>query len=139
MPQPAGSRGQSPGRVSSPAPRGTARPRPFLCFADRDPEDLVCGAFKVVGSAQRRRAGAILQHGSVLLRRSPTVPEFPGVSDLFEVGEAPSSWADPIAAAIVRALGLLPTQAEGDDAIRRRAAELERTVYRDPAWTGRRP
>ena len=69
------------------APRGAAppspsAPRPFLCFADRDPEDLVCQGAKIVGSAQRRRSGAILQHGSMLLRHSSFTPEFPGVGDL---------------------------------------------------------
>ena len=63
-------------------PPSPAAPRPFLCFADRDPEDLVCQGAKIVGSAQRRRSGAILQHGSMLLRRSSITPEFPGVADL---------------------------------------------------------
>jgi lipoate-protein ligase A len=35
----------------------------------------------VLGSAQRRRKGAILQHGSLLLRRSEVVAEFPGIFD----------------------------------------------------------
>ena len=56
--------------------------KPFLCFARGDRRDLVCDGFKVVGSAQRRRRGAILQHGSILLRRSPFLPEFPGLLDL---------------------------------------------------------
>ena len=63
-------------------PSPTAPP-PFLCFADRAAEDLVCQHAKIVGSAQRRRSGAILQHGSMLLRRSPfRLPSFPGVADL---------------------------------------------------------
>ncbi len=44
--------------------------RPFLCFQDRDPEDLVVGRCKVVGSAQRRWHAAVLQHGSILLARA---------------------------------------------------------------------
>jgi len=64
----------SPGRFS--------QGEPFLCYARGDERDLVHGSDKIVGSAQRRRRGAILQHGSVLLRRSEFAPEFPGVEDL---------------------------------------------------------
>ena len=53
----------------------------FLCFARRDDFDVVMGGFKVLGSAQRRRRGAVLQHGSLILRRSEWAGEFPGVFD----------------------------------------------------------
>jgi len=53
----------------------------FLCFARRDDFDVVMGDFKVLGSAQRRRKGAVLQHGSLILRRSEWAGEFPGVFD----------------------------------------------------------
>jgi lipoate-protein ligase A len=66
--------------------RGTAdhaRAAEFLCFARSDAFDLVlAGSHKVVGSAQRRRKGAVLQHGSVVLRRSDLAPQFPGIEDL---------------------------------------------------------
>ncbi|MCA9000004.1 MAG: hypothetical protein KDA80_23610 [Planctomycetaceae bacterium] len=55
---------------------------PFLCFARGDHRDIVIGTHKIVGSAQRRRQGAILQHGSILLSRSPWTPEFPGIAEL---------------------------------------------------------
>jgi lipoate-protein ligase A len=112
--------------------------RPFLCFADRDPEDVVCGKFKVVGSAQRRRAGAILQHGSVLLSSSATTPELPGIRDLFDAEDDPRIWSEPMVKAIVERLGLEPGAAEPDAELGRRALELERAIYRDPAWTARR-
>ncbi len=65
-------------------PRGAGDPanRTFLCFSRGDPRDLVIGGNKVVGSAQRRRQGAILQHGSILLGGSPFAPELPGILDL---------------------------------------------------------
>lgn len=66
--------------------RGTAeddRRDEFLCFARGDSFDVVMGpGHKVVGSAQRRRKGAVLQHGSVVLRRSALAPQFPGIEDL---------------------------------------------------------
>lgn len=41
--------------------------------------------FKICGSAQRRRKNALLQHGSLLLARSPYAPELPGIHDLSSV------------------------------------------------------
>jgi len=43
---------------------------------------VVCEGHKVLGSAQRRRRGAVLQHGSLLWARSDWAPEFPGICDL---------------------------------------------------------
>lgn len=67
------------------AMRGTtahAADRAFLCFLRGDPRDVLFADRKVVGSAQRRRRGAVLQHGSVLLRASPLAPEASGLWDL---------------------------------------------------------
>ncbi len=54
----------------------------FLCFLREDERDIVIGNHKIVGSAQRRRQGAVLQHGSLLLRQSLHTPEFPGILEL---------------------------------------------------------
>jgi len=56
--------------------------QPFLCFQRRSPGDVVYGEAKIAGSAQRRRRGAVLQHGSVLLGRSAAAPELPGIAEL---------------------------------------------------------
>lgn len=40
---------------------------PFLCFQRRHCVDVVIGSHKVLGSAQRRTSGAVLQHGSLQL------------------------------------------------------------------------
>jgi lipoate-protein ligase A len=42
-----------------------------VCLAGQQGADLRVGARKLCGSAQVRRAGAVLQHGSVLLERLP--------------------------------------------------------------------
>lgn len=42
-----------------------------VCFAGQQGADLRVGERKVCGSAQVRRAGAVLQHGSILLTRLP--------------------------------------------------------------------
>lgn len=55
---------------------------PWLCFSRRDAHDVVWRGHKILGSAQRRRKGAVLQHGSLLERASPLTPEHPGALDL---------------------------------------------------------
>lgn len=69
------------GNDRSVAPLGKAT-EPFLCFLRQDDRDIVLGKHKIVGSAQRRRKGSILQHGSVLLRASKLVPEVLGLKNL---------------------------------------------------------
>jgi lipoate-protein ligase A len=117
------------------ARRPPERKRPLLCFTDPNSEDIVANGLKLVGSAQRRRDGAVLQHGSLLLARSPRVPEMRGVCDVADVPRSIEYWATHLAARVAEALGLrceFPTLA---DSIRARAIELERTIYRTPAWT----
>ncbi len=55
---------------------------PFLCFQRRSSWDVIVGGYKILGSAQRRVRGALLQHGSVLMRSSPHAPQLPGILDL---------------------------------------------------------
>jgi lipoate-protein ligase A len=118
------------------APRLTERP--FLCFADHDPEDLVVHGIKIVGSAQRRRSGAILQHGSMLLRSSSRTPELAGLSDLSGALSDRSYWAEIVAAELPGALGMVPTHQDFPATLRGRARDLEREVYRNLAWNRRR-
>ena len=79
--------------------------RPFLCFTDRNPEDLVYQGFKLVGSAQRRRSGAILQQGSILLAASPHLPELRGCSDLAVVSRSCDDWSGLLRNSIASAWG----------------------------------
>jgi lipoate-protein ligase A len=114
--------------------------RPFLCFADRDAEDLVSIGVKIVGSAQRRRAGAVLQHGSVLLTGSEVTPELAGVTDLLAKADAesPVGWSASIVRAIANALDLTVEPSEIPEQVQHRALALEASIYTNPAWTGRR-
>lgn len=51
---------------------GEAPPgRSASCFASSTAADLAVGGAKLVGSAQVRRQGAVLQHGSMYLERTP--------------------------------------------------------------------
>ena len=67
------------------SPRGQTLKRPdepLLCFLRQDSHDLTLGGNKVLGSAQRRRRGAILQHGSLIRRASALAMHLPGLADL---------------------------------------------------------
>lgn len=83
------------GSMPAPAPE----PGAFLCFDRRAAGDVVItggaggagstghAGSKVLGSAQRRLAGVVLQHGSLLWRSNPDVPascRHPGLVDLAE-------------------------------------------------------
>lgn len=114
------------------------RVRPFLCFTGRDVADIVIGTAKVVGGAQRRRSGAVLQHGSLLLRRSERLPELPGLGDLADVTLDPLRWDESLRERVLDALDLRPRPGAPATADRDRAAAIARRVYRDPAWTARR-
>ena len=121
-----------------PEEAGETPDRPFLCFAGRDGEDLVHRGVKLVGSAQRRRAGAVLQHSSLLLRRADAVPELPGAADLADVTDDPRVWSGRIAGRLVPALGLEPVAADWPEGLREAAEAIERRVYRNPEWNHKR-
>jgi lipoyl(octanoyl) transferase len=93
---------------------------------------------KVAGSAQRRRAGAVLQHGSILLAGSARTPELIGAADLASVPFEPQRWSELLRRSLPESLGLLPLDDEWPRSVRTRAEELVRAVYRNTAWTLRR-
>jgi lipoyl(octanoyl) transferase len=109
--------------------------RPLLCFTDRSAEDILFDGTKVVGSAQRRRGGAVLQHGSVLLRRSYQTPELPGLCDVAGLSADPTVWSGRLVEWIGKAVGQHHQAERVPDNIRMRATEREISRYRDPAWT----
>lgn len=131
--------------VPSPAPA-----EPFLCFARRTAADVIvprpqadssAGAtVKIAGSAQRRRQGAILQHGAVLLAASPSAPELPGLREAtgleLAAAELARDWS--AAAAEELTLELEPNPSYLDPALRESAHRLLNSRYGDQTWTARR-
>ncbi len=81
--------------------------RSLLCFTDASADDIVTVGTKIVGSAQRRRRGAVLQHGSILWARSCWAPELIGVCDVADVSVQPSDWSSRVLSAISNALNLI--------------------------------
>lgn len=120
-----------------------AGPPPFLCFQRRTADDLMVAGYKVAGSAQRRIAGAVLQHGSILLHVSRFAPELPGIADL--TGRPCAT--DHLQQLLTEAIPAIRDQrvhraqwtiSELRPQEQQRAAEVSETKFADPGWTQRR-
>lgn len=131
---------------------GTRPPRPSLraCFRDPLPGEVVAEGRKLVGSAQWRDAGALLQHGSILLYDdqslteavSATGPRSPRIgaaclASLLPAPPRPEIVVDRLREGFAHVFEDVPEPEELRRTERRRASELEAN-YRDPAWTWRR-
>lgn len=118
------------------APRGAAAAHgasPFLCFGRGDERDLVCRGHKVLGSAQRRRRGAILQHGSLLLHASRFAPDFPGLLDLQE-GDLGDDYPSKVSSIVLDALGAVAASPP-PHGVSEVAAQLVAEKYCAPSWS----
>ena len=123
----------------------------LLCFDRRARGDLVVQAtgrdpdgHKIMGSAQRRLRGAVLQHGSLLTRSLASVAEaarHPGLVELhpaaagWDVRDLVGAWLERVAAAAARPLDL---RAESFAADRRGAIAARAARFREAAWLARR-
>ncbi|MCH7988607.1 MAG: lipoate--protein ligase family protein, partial [Planctomycetes bacterium] len=107
---------------------------PFLCFGRKDPRDIIYRGHKILGSAQRRRRGAVLQHGSLLLKRSAFASAFPGIDDLCGKNHCDGRLAPELAAE----LGVLISSNCVDFSIshvdRIRIVQLQNQRYRSLHW-----
>lgn len=130
---------------------------PFLCFQRQSPGDVVFVSggerpndadyspasvsrqvWKILGSAQRRYRGAVLQHGSLLLQRSPAAPELPGLSDLTGLIVATDELAAEANRRLGHAFGMQLVEASLPPELKSKAAELANNKYGSPTWTKRR-
>lgn len=145
---------------------GTPGPGRRACFRDPLPGEIVAADRKLVGSAQWRHRGALLQHGSLLLHDDQgTVEELrsdgPSAASPAEAGVGagpgtaggagvaaslsevlpelpePGRLADALAGGIAEEFGVEVPGSSLSGRERRRAAELE-PRYRDDEWTWRR-
>ncbi|MGI9455014.1 MAG: lipoate--protein ligase family protein [Aeoliella sp.] len=116
---------------------------PFLCFSRRARGDLLFaqrdgGQRKICGSAQRRHRGAVLQHGGILLARSPTAPELPGLEETAGIAitapELGESWLDALTKSLQLSLQSRHTL-QSDEQV-----EVERLSrkFRQAEWNQRR-
>jgi len=133
----------------------------FLCFLRRGSGDVVVRAsaaegpagdavprkssgastsdFKICGSAQRRRRGALLLHGSLLLATSPVAPQIPGLEEVtgssLSPAEARGAWLEELAPLLAKCL---PRPGELPNKVRHAAERLQREKYSAAGWTARR-
>ena len=143
-------------RIRGTESSSTTSDEPFLCFQRKSPGDVVLVArndqsenslaparsspqiVKVLGSAQRRHRGAILQHGSLLIETSPAAPELPGLSDLngreIHIQQLISSVCQQLTATA----GLEFTAYRLSKELESKAHELATNKYGSEAWTNRR-
>lgn len=115
-----------------------AAPEGVLCFLHPAAGDVLVNGCKVVGSAQRRRQGGLIQHGSVLLNSSSHAPWLKGVFDFYPIHVSTAELAKLLSAEIPLALNLITkvdswTQTELD-----RAAHLVECRYGSADWNNRR-
>lgn len=130
-------------------PRQRAAPgaAPAFCFARAGAYELAVGGRKLVGSAQRRQAGAFLQHGALLLDAEPArlravFPDVPdpagGLTTLRALLGRPVA-AEEVAAAVAagfrEVLGVALDPGPLTPAEVELAEELVRTRYGATPWT----
>jgi lipoate-protein ligase A len=137
-----------PAVIAAPATRALP-PTNLPCFAEPAAGELVLDGRKLVGSAQWRDDGALLQHGSILVEDDQaliasltTECSADAVSPATlhaALGRRPSleEVADALAGAVRSLADAAAEPLELDDQTQRRARELA-ARYRDAAWTWRR-
>lgn len=113
-------------------------PQPFLCFQRRSPGDMVAGSTKIVGSAQRRLRGAVLQHGSLLLSRSAAAPELDALDSLLQAPIEEEKLVQRWLAKLAPRLELRWSEEQLTAQERRRVEELVASKYGAADWTERR-
>jgi lipoate-protein ligase A len=125
-------------RLRGESPSPTPGEEPFLCFRRRAAGDVLIGETKIAGSAQRRSSGAVLQHGSVLVARSPAAPELEGLQELTkrppDQKRLGDTWLEALGDRLRFAWLPQPLSASERD----RVAELVEIKYATEAWTLRR-
>lgn len=109
-----------------------------LCFQHQTPDDLLVNGAKIVGSAQRKMRGALVQHGGILLAQSPHTPALPGVAELTGIVISPPNLCAALVEHLARHTGwrLEPTEWTVED--RRRIEQLAAEKYGDAAWNDKR-
>lgn len=107
-----------------------------LCFEHQTAGDLVSGGAKVVGSAQRKLRGALLQHGGILLHRSAFAPSLPGLFELTGRDIRPEELAARLTAKFATAFAVTPGDWTADEVALCESLAVEK--YGAPAWNEKR-
>jgi lipoate-protein ligase A len=111
---------------------------PFLCFQRRTDGDVLLSGSKIAGSAQRRHRGALLQHGSILLRASEASPELAGIADLSGLHVDPRLLAEQWVMRIAERLDTTLMDEKATDEEVRIAQQICQDKFADHRWTCRK-
>ena len=123
----------------NPATVTEEKPPPgLLCFQHFTPGDLVVGVAKVVGSAQRRQRGALLQHGAILLATSPYAPQMPGIRELTGRSLATTEIISTLEREFASQTGWTVDAGDWTLNERPRIEELVQIKYSQPRWNLKR-
>jgi lipoate-protein ligase A len=112
--------------------------QPFLCFQRRSPGDVLVQQAKIAGSAQRRCRGAVLQHGSLLVRQSAAAPELPGIFEVARIALREDALREAWLEDLAQNLAMVPQDSPLTSGEIVLAKELARTKYGTSDWTERR-
>jgi lipoate-protein ligase A len=93
---------------------------------------------KIVGSAQRKQRGCLLQHGSILLAGSPHAPTLPGIRELTGRTIMIPELASALEKSFIAKTGWNLTARDWTPAQHERIEELVRIKYGQPAWNQKR-
>lgn len=110
----------------------------LLCFQKLTPGDLVLGTTKVVGSAQRRQRGALMQHGGILLAASPHAPVLPGILELTGLALSVQEVSQAVLGELSRRFSWRMAATSWMEREGRRIDDLVETRYASPTWNQRR-
>jgi lipoate-protein ligase A len=146
-----------PLRIRGEGPKVQPADEPFLCFQRQSPGDVVfvdtnspakdvtlsqiptlAQTVKILGSAQRRHRGALLQHGSLLMDRSSAAPELAGWHDLADSTVSISTVITTVAGRLSEALQLCLQNAKLPPELESIAAQIANNKYGSSEWTKRR-
>lgn len=109
-----------------------------LCFLHQTPGDLLLDGSKIVGSAQRKQRGALMQHGSILLATSPWTPHMPGIRELTGVSLSAEALNTAVVEQIAKQIGWQFFASEWTLEERERIDGLAAGKYLQPAWNSKR-
>ena len=119
----------------------------LLCFASPSTHELSAQGVKLMGSAQTRLGGALLQHGSIPFAHDPRIydvlrlprpNELQGLRELLPPGPTVGALIEVLATGFAEALRVALTPDQLTDLERKRRDELVRDRYGSDAWLARR-
>lgn len=116
-------------------PLPTPRSGPFFCFEKPGRTDLLVGDEKLLGSAQRRIPGRVLQHGSLLLNQR--FAAHPGVNLGDRDATVVNQWIEDFCRRFAAATEFVAQPAEWTAALLA-DANVRRVKYAGDAWTRQR-